>query len=97
MVFIVDIRRGNLQLHLMYKALFEMSSDRADFVFAAVLAQAPAGLSAKSTPQEIFTALDKVDGSEALYKENLKAIQDHLIRKRNLPLSADDLKGIEYV
>src|SRR5215510_7964536 len=32
MVFIVDIRRGNLDLHLMYKALFEMSSDRAEFV-----------------------------------------------------------------
>src|SRR5215471_3757668 len=27
MVFIVDIRRGNLDLHLMYKALFEMSND----------------------------------------------------------------------
>src|SRR5215831_21082990 len=32
MVFIVDIRRGNLDLHLMYKAIFEMSKDRADFV-----------------------------------------------------------------
>ena len=32
MVFITDIRRGNLDLHLMYKALFEMSADRADFV-----------------------------------------------------------------
>ena len=32
MVFIVDIRRGNLDLQLMYKALFEMSKDRAEFV-----------------------------------------------------------------
>ena len=30
--FIVDIRRGNLQLQLMYKALFELSADRAEFV-----------------------------------------------------------------
>src|SRR5690348_2661086 len=29
---IVDIRRGNLDLHLMYKAIFELSKDRADFV-----------------------------------------------------------------
>src|SRR3977135_3531387 len=28
MVFIVDVRRGNLELQLMYKALFEMSKDR---------------------------------------------------------------------
>src|SRR5262245_13834050 len=30
--FIVDIRRQNLLEHLVYKALFELSSDRADFV-----------------------------------------------------------------
>src|SRR5262245_11350452 len=29
---IFDIRRGNLHEHLLYKALFEMSTDRADFV-----------------------------------------------------------------
>src|ERR1041385_8973281 len=29
---ILDIRRGNLDLHLMYKAIFELSKDRADFV-----------------------------------------------------------------
>src|SRR5689334_4569168 len=29
--FIVDLQRGNMLLHLMYKALVETSSDRADF------------------------------------------------------------------
>jgi hypothetical protein len=32
LAFIVDIRRGNLQTQLMYKALIELSLDRADFV-----------------------------------------------------------------
>ena len=32
MAFIVDIRRGNFDLHLIYKALFELSADRAEFV-----------------------------------------------------------------
>jgi len=32
MAFIVDIRRQNLILHLMYKAIIEMSDDRADFM-----------------------------------------------------------------
>src|SRR5713101_4901297 len=31
MAFITDIRRGNLHAQLMYKALFELSADRADF------------------------------------------------------------------
>src|SRR6185436_17522061 len=32
MAFITDIRRSNLHLQLMYKALFELSADRAEFV-----------------------------------------------------------------
>jgi hypothetical protein len=97
MAFIVDIRRGNLHLHLMYKALFEMSIDRADFIFRLFSRKRPDGLSAKATTEEIFSALYKVDQSESYYKEQLKAIQDHLTKKRSLPLLDEDLKGIEYV
>src|SRR5207244_12547085 len=32
MAFILDIRRGNMDLQLMYKALFELSKDRVEFV-----------------------------------------------------------------
>src|SRR5262245_59371612 len=32
LAFIVDIRRGNLQSHLMYKAFIEMSADRVEFL-----------------------------------------------------------------
>jgi hypothetical protein len=97
MAFIVDIRRGNLQLHLMYKALFELSSDRADFIFRLFSRKRPENLSSKATADELFTVLDKVDGSDLLFKENLKIIQDHLMRKRHLPLSPEDLKGIENI
>jgi hypothetical protein len=95
--FIVDIRRGNLQLHLMYKALFELSSDRVDFVFRLFSRKKPEGLTTKSTAQEIFAALEKVEASEQLYKENLKLLQDHLMHKRHLPLTTEDLKGVEFV
>ena len=56
MAFIVDIRRGNLQLHLMYKALFELSVDRAEFVSRLFSLRRPAGLGRHSTVEEIFTA-----------------------------------------
>jgi hypothetical protein len=95
--FILDIRRANLQLHLMYKALFEMSADRAEFVSRLFSKKRPAGLGAHSTAHDIFAAYAKVDTSELAYRENLLAIQTHLVRKRRLPLTADDLKGIEYV
>jgi hypothetical protein len=97
MVFIVDVRRGNLHLHLMYKALFELSADRAEFVSRLFSKPRPPGLKADASAREIFAAYGDVDTSETLYKENLAAIQDHLVKTLGLPLSPDDLKGIEYV
>lgn len=97
MAFIVDVRRGNLQLHLMYKALFELSNDRADFVSRLFAKKRPAGLSPSSTALEIFNAYSEVPTSEALYKETLTSVQDHLVKTRGLPLADEDLRGIEYV
>lgn len=97
MVFIVDVRRGNLHTHLLYKALFEMAKDRADFVSLLFSKPRPAGLSEKSTAHQIFDAFLPVETSETAYKTNLAAILEHLVTTRELPLSADDRKGIEYV
>jgi hypothetical protein len=97
MVFIVDIRRGNLQLHLMYKALFELSSDRTDFIFRLFSRRRPEGLSSKASANDIFEALNKAEPSELLFKQNLKVVQDQLSRKHRFPLNADDFKGIEYI
>ena len=97
MAFILDIRRGNLDLQLMYKALFELSSDRAEFVSRLFSKNRPDGLGPQSTASEIFAAYSKVEASEALYQENLKAIKDHLHLTHGFPLSIDDLGGIDYV
>ena len=101
MVFITDVRRGNLHAHLMYKAIFELSADRADFFSRLFTKKRPEGLTAKSTAGELINAYwdqNRVPtGSESAYKENLQAILDHLTKKRGLPLDASDLKGIEWV
>src|SRR5262249_1631898 len=44
MAFIVDVRRGNRDLHLMYKALLELSADRAEFVSRLFSKPRPEGL-----------------------------------------------------
>lgn len=98
MVFITDIRRGNLHMHLMYKALFELTSNRADFFSLLFSKKRPAGLTEKSSAADIVNAYWNLPtSSEAEYKANLKTIQDHLTRTRGLPLGKDDLDGIEYV
>jgi hypothetical protein len=95
--FIVDIRRGNLQLHLMYKALFELSADRAEFVSRLFSRRQPDGLTPRSTAAEIFEAYADVEGNQALYDRNLKAIEAQLSGRHGFMLSSEDLTGIEYV
>ncbi len=97
MVFIIDVRRGNLHTQLMYKALFELSKDRADFVSRLFSKQRPDGLTTTTSVQDLFAAFVPVETGEAEYIANLAAIQQHLTKTRELPLSTDDLKGIEYV
>jgi hypothetical protein len=97
MAFIVDIRRGNLQLQLMYKALFELSSDRVDFVARLFSRKAPDGLPPTASAAQIFEAIAAAEPSDALYDRNLKAIDAQLSGKHGFPLSQDDLKGIERV
>ena len=97
MAFIVDIRRGNLDLHLMYKALFELSADRAEFVSRLFARKRPAGLTEKSTATEIFDAFAGIERDEAFGKDNLQAIRDQLVSKHGFTISDLDWGGIEYV
>ena len=60
--FIIDIRRQNMIQHLMYKAAFEMSANRADFLSVIFSRKRPEGLSAASTPDQLFEAYLHSDG-----------------------------------
>jgi hypothetical protein len=97
LAYIVDIRRGNLDLHLTYKALFEMSTDRVDFVSRLFSRAKPAGLTAASTVTEIFAAFDQAAPSAELYATNLAAIYKHLTTTHGFALSSGDKEGIAFV
>jgi len=94
---IIDIRRGNLDLHLIYKALFEMSANRVDFVSRVFSREKPSGLTAASTAAEIFTAFQKATPSQELYSRNLKEIKAALQTTHGFPLSSGDLQGVDFV
>ena len=94
---IFDIRRGNLDLQLMYKAIFELSKDRAEFVSMLFAKPRPAGLGPSSTVAQIFSAFGGSETSQELYTRNLAAIKRHLTETRALPLPPGDLDGIETV
>ena len=97
MAIIFDIRRGNLDMQLMYKAIFELSKDRADFVAMLFSRPRPAGVGPSSTASQLFRALAATRASEDLYNQNLLAIQNRLLKTHNLPLLAGDLAGIRTI
>lgn len=98
MAFITDIRRGNLHLHLLYKALFEMSTNRADFVGRLFTRARHAGLTLQSSAREVLDGyLSAQPGDERAFAANLQSITDHLTRTRRFALSQEDREGIKYV
>jgi hypothetical protein len=97
MAFILDIRRGNLLQHLLYKAVFELSADRAGFVSMLFSKPRPAGLKSTSTVFELFSAYARVATSDEHYRRNLNAIVSHLTRRHGFALSAEDLEQLETI
>jgi hypothetical protein len=97
MAFIVDIRRGNLHEHLLYKALFELSADRAEFLARLFSRAKPTGTGPSSSIAGIFATLGRAQPTEALYRANLAAVTDLLTKTHKFPLARADLDGIEFV
>jgi hypothetical protein len=97
MAFIVDIRRGNLLQHLLYKAIFELSADRADFLSLLFSKKRPAGLAATATVSQLFEAFDQVPTDKELYAANVSAIRTHLLKRHGFKLSAEDLGDLESI
>ena len=95
--FIVDIRRQNMIHHLMYKAMIEMSADRAGFMSMLFARARPAGLDAESTPEQLFNAYATASPDTLLYAKNLAAITDWLTKRHGFGLTANDLQMLDYV
>jgi hypothetical protein len=94
LAIIFDIRRGNLLIQLMYKAIFELTRDRADFVSMLFSRPRPEGLAGDTSVVDVFAAFASVNNDEALYERNLRAIEDRLVKFHGMPLSARELEGI---
>ncbi len=97
LAIIFDVRRGNLHEQLLYKALFELSTDRADFLSRLFSRKRPDGLTASSSVEALMDAFERVPANEDLYQANLKAVSEQLTQKHGFALHADDLPGIDYV
>jgi len=92
--FIVDIRRDNMLEHLMYKALFELSADRADFISRLFSRKRPTALDANSSVDALFNAYQSAETDPALYEENLVDVLNQIVTKHGFHVSESDKGGI---
>jgi hypothetical protein len=97
MAIIFDIRRGNLLLQLMYKAIFELSSSRADFVSMLFSRPRPEGLNAETNVTTLFGAFGAADRSDERYAANTEAILTQLTKKHGFALSPPEVNGIRNI
>lgn len=95
--FIIDIRRQNLILHLLYKALIELSDDRAELLSRLFSRPRPSGLGPTSGPDILIEAYARVASSDTLFQTNLRAVVDQLVQHHRFALTSNDLSALEYV
>jgi hypothetical protein len=95
--FIVDVRRQNALEQLLYKAFFEISSDRAEFVSRLFARKRPAGVDATSTAQELFRAYDSQPCETRRRDENLFRATDRLMNVHGFMLSANDRQVMAHI
>ena len=95
--FIIDIRRQNMLQHMVYKAAFEMSENRADFLSRLFSRARPAGLSDESTVAELFNAYRAATSDGAGFQRTLGAIKELLVEKHKFALTGEDFSGIEHI
>jgi len=94
---IFDIRRQNAMQHLMYKALIEMSTDRADFLSKLFSRKRPEGIGTKSTAEQLFEAYDNVEPDRQLFQQTFQQIKKLLEEQHKFKLTMDDEASIQYV
>ena len=95
--FITDIRRQNMLEHLIYKAVFEMSPDRAEFVSRLFSRKRPVELSDTSSINELFGAFRSTPMDRDLFAKNLQDISDLLLKTHGFGLTKEDETNLEHV
>ena len=96
--FIVDIRRQAVIQHLLYKAIFHLAKNRAQFLsllFSRPISQKH--LAAGDSLPELLDRIGKAPGPREAFAGNLAAIRKTIEEGFHYPLSPEDAKSLEYV
>src|SRR5687767_6565157 len=97
MAFIVDIRRQAVMQHLMFKAVFEMAADRADFISLLFSKPRPPGLDTSTTIQDIWQAFWHVKSDSAMWRSTYGRMVELLTRTHGFRFTEDETGQLKWV
>ncbi len=97
MAFVVDIRRQAVMQHLMFKAMFELSRDRADFISMLFAKPRPSGLDATTPIQKLWEAFFAVPTDLALATRLRERIVNHLTKTKKFTFTSDENLQLDAV
>jgi hypothetical protein len=90
MAFICDIRRQAVMQHLMFKAMFELSRDRADFISILFSKPRPDGIDDKTPIQQIWRAYAQVATSAEAITSNAARVTERLTKTHGFAFTPDE-------
>jgi len=96
LAIITDIRRQNMLQHLLFKALFVMSSNRVEYLSLLFSKETPP-VKPGASFEDLLAAVRRAPSSEKLFQKNLATVKDLLTRKYRLKLTTDDISKIDYI
>ena len=90
MAFVIDIRRQAVMQHLMFKAMFEMSKDRADFISLLFAKPRPGGLGESMPIQKIWDAFFAVPTDAAFAEKTKSRVVERLTKTHGFTFNDDE-------
>src|SRR6185503_16249297 len=97
MAFVIDIRRQAVMQHLMFKAMFEMSKDRADFISLLFAKPRPAGLGESTPIDKLWEAYFGVATDPALAEKTKARVVERLTKTYPFTFNDDEMWQLNAV
>ncbi len=95
--FVVDIRRQNLLQHLWYKAVFELSPTRAEFLSRLFARPLPSTLDRSASADSLVAALERVPADPARFRRTFAEVRDRLTKTHGFALDSADQWTLRYI
>src|SRR6476660_5915088 len=97
MAFIPDIRRQAIMQHLMFKAMFELAKDRADFISILFAKPRPPGIDTSTSIAKIWEAYRTVASDSTLRTRNYVRVVDRLLKTHGFTFTQDESDKLKAV